>query len=71
MRLQRRVERLAGRLPGPRPKGVPTDPEALLAGLRDGTVTLDDFDRTDADQVTALAYAAALLIAWSGVEGER
>jgi hypothetical protein len=34
-------------------------------------VTLDDFDRTDADQVSALAYAAALLIARTGVGGMR
>lgn len=71
MRLHGRVARLAGRLPGPRPKGVPTYPAAPLAGLRDGTVSLADFDRTDADQVSALAYAAALLIARTGVGGAR
>ncbi len=54
------VARLAGRLPGPRPKGVPADPVVLLTGLLAGT---------DADQVTALAYAAALLIARTGVGG--
>ncbi|HYH65370.1 MAG TPA: hypothetical protein VD866_11800 [Urbifossiella sp.] len=67
MSLDRRVARLTGRLPGPRPKGVPTDPAALLAGLLAGTVTLDDFDRTDADQVSTVAYAAALLIAGRGL----
>jgi len=71
MRLTRRVARLTGRLPGPRAKGVPTDPAALLAGLRDGTVRLEHLDRTDADQVSALAYAAALLIARTGEGGER
>jgi len=71
MRLHRRVAKLAGRLPGPRPKGVPTDPAALLDGMRDGTVTLDDLDRTDADQVSALVDAAAVLIARTGVGGAR
>ncbi|HYH63453.1 MAG TPA: hypothetical protein VD866_02030 [Urbifossiella sp.] len=62
MRLQRQVARLTGLLAGPRPKGVPTDPAALLAGLRDGMVTMDDLERTDADQMSAVAYAAAMLI---------
>jgi hypothetical protein len=65
------VARLSGRLPERRPKGVPTDPVVLLTGLRDGTVTLDDLDRTDADQVSAVAYTAALLIARAGVGGVR
>ena len=67
MRLDRRVVNLSRRLPPRRPRGVPTDPAALLAGLRDGTVQLADFDRTDADQVSAVAYAAALLVAHTGV----
>ena len=69
MGLHRRVARLTGRLPGPRPRGVPTDPAALLAGLRDGTVRMEDLDRTDYDQMNAVAYAAALLIARTGVGG--
>jgi len=32
---------------------------------------LDDFDRTDAGQVSALVYAAALLTARTGVGGAR
>jgi len=71
MRLTRRVERLTGRLPGPRPKGVPTDPAALLAGLRDGTVRMENLDRMDYDQMNAVAYVAAVLVAHTGVGGER
>lgn len=71
MRLQARVSRLTGRLPGPRPRGVPTDPAALLAGLAAGTVRMADFDRADYDQVNAVAYAAALLIARTGVGADR
>lgn len=71
MTIRTRLRRMDERLPGPRPRGVPTDPEVLLAGLLAGTVTLDDYDRTDADQVSALAYAAALLIARTGVGGVR
>ena len=71
MGLRRRVARPTGRLPGPRPKGVPTDPAVLLADVLAGAVTLDDYDRTDADQVSALAYAAAVLVAGSGTGGER
>ncbi|QDU23604.1 hypothetical protein [Urbifossiella limnaea] len=71
MTLHGRVARLSRRLPGRRPKGVPTDPAALLTGLRDGTVRMEDFDRTDYDQLNAVAYAAALLIARIGVEGAR
>ncbi len=50
---------------------MPTNLEALLAGLRDGTVSQDDYDRTDADQVSALAVAAALLIARTSGGGVR
>jgi hypothetical protein len=71
MSLHCRVMRLAERLPGPKLAGVPTNPEALLAGLLAGTVSLDDYDCTDADQVSALTYAAALLIARTGVGGVR
>ncbi|HEX4611627.1 MAG TPA: hypothetical protein VH092_25755 [Urbifossiella sp.] len=63
MSLNRRVERLVARLPGPGLAGIPTDPAVLLAGLLAGRVRLDDFDRTDADQVSALATAAAILLA--------
>ncbi|HEX4610916.1 MAG TPA: hypothetical protein VH092_22185 [Urbifossiella sp.] len=59
MRLYRRVERLGRRVPGPKSAGIPTDPAVLLAGLLAGRVRLDAFDRTDADQVSALATAAA------------
>lgn len=61
MSLQRRLARLTGRLPGPRPAGVPTDPAAMLAGLLAGAVSLDEFDRADADQVSALVVTAATL----------
>lgn len=71
MTLPGREARLNGRLPGRQPRGVPTDPEALLAGLAAGTVRLEDLDRTDADQVSAVADAAALLIARPGVGGAR
>ncbi|QDU21277.1 hypothetical protein [Urbifossiella limnaea] len=71
MTLHGRVARLTRRLPGRRPKGVPTDPAALLAGLAAGTVSMADFDRADADQLNAVAYAAALLIAHSGAGGAR
>jgi len=71
MRLTRRVARLAHGLPARRPRGVPTDPAALLIGLRGGTVRMEDFDRTDYDQVNAVAYAAALLIARQGAGGPR
>jgi len=71
VRLNRRVARLIERLPRLRPKGAPTDPAALLIGLRDGTVRMADFDRTDADQASALTFAAALLVAWTGVSGAR
>jgi hypothetical protein len=50
---------------------VPTDPAVLLDGLMAETVALDDFDRTVADQVSALAGAAAMLIARTGVGGVR
>ncbi|HEX4613880.1 MAG TPA: hypothetical protein VH092_37210 [Urbifossiella sp.] len=63
MRLHRRVERLGRRVPGARTAGVPTNPEELLVGLLAGRVRLDDFDRTDADLVSALATAAAILLA--------
>jgi hypothetical protein len=66
LKIHRRVARLGERLPGPRLAGVPTDPEVLLATLLAGTVSLDDYDRTDADQVSALIYAAALLAAATG-----
>jgi len=39
----------------------PTDPAALPAGLRDGTVRLADLDRTDADHMNAVAHVAARL----------
>jgi len=55
MRLTRRVARLGERLPGPQPRGVPTDPAALLAGLRDGAVRVEDLDRTDYDQLNTVA----------------
>jgi hypothetical protein len=71
MSLHRRVARLTMRLPGPRPKGVQTDPAALLAGLRDGTVRLEDLDWTDYDQSAAVAYVTALLISRTGMGGER
>jgi hypothetical protein len=45
---------------------VPTDPAALLEAILTGTVMLDDFNRADADQVSALAVAAAVLIAATG-----
>jgi hypothetical protein len=41
----------------------------LLAGLAAGTVTMADFDRTDAAQVSALAYVAAAVISRLPVGG--
>lgn len=69
MDLHRRVAMLSGKLPGPRQKSVPTDPVELLTGLIAGTVRLAEFDPTDADQVSTVAYVAAMLIAQSPVEG--
>ncbi len=71
MSLHRRVVRLAGRLPGPQLAGVPTDPVELLTGLTAGTARLADLDRTDADQVSAVAYVAALLTTRMPVEDVR
>lgn len=71
MTTRTRLRLIGERLPGPRPRGVPTDPLLLLEGLLAGTVALDDYDRTDADQVSALAYATALLITRTGVGAAR
>lgn len=63
MNLRQWVKRLGERVPAGRPAGVPTDQAVLLAGLLAGAVSFDDFDRPDADQVSALGVAAATLIA--------
>jgi hypothetical protein len=69
MTLSRRAKALAAQLPPRRPRGIPTDPEALLAGLIEGRVDMSDRDPTDFAQTDALADVMALLVARAaGVE---
>jgi hypothetical protein len=63
MTLSKRAKALAAQLPPRRPRGIPTDPEELLAGLISGRVNMADRDPADFAQSDALADVMALLVA--------